>query len=422
MSYLEFAVLALQVELACDCTKSILKVSSLKVIYSSRLSSKSFCLLGTESFYLVHTPPGRKSAAMASEPDVSDCRGIRREPELPAARLNFIALGLVQPSLCPSDLATRQGFEYIVDGFPLLPSTLLIRLGIIGHMFPVIAGNPWHPGVYLAICLATADKPRCVRPARYDADGASTAVTSGASPDKTRDDAVPDGPLSCPAGPDAGDLSAGCSEASDDGALVKLHNQDVGLVRPEEQLLLGERQTNGGDEHGDVRQLPVADAGAEARKCVGARRRVPDANAPVVAGAYDERAVISPGETVHGPRVRLGGQAGPAVPRVVGVGIATARQDPQAVLLVEEPEEGAGAPDVPDADRAVERAAGEDVLVAWRPGERQHCAATGNLTGRDEGLDRRVCTQINETDGWVSHSACHEKVVRDGGDGVGVDF
>lgn len=128
---------------------------------------------------------------------------------------------------------------------------------------------------------------------------------------------------------------------------------------------------------------------------IGARSGVPHTHAPVVARRDDVRTAVGPGEAVDGAGVGFGGHADAAADDGGGGGGGgvrggqTARvEDAEAVFLVEEADEGVGAPDVSDADGAVGGAAGEDVFVDGRPGDGEDGAGgAAGLAGGEEGLD-----------------------------------
>lgn len=323
------------------------------------------------------------------------------------------------------DLTTLESPEHIVQSLSLLPTRGVLRTVL--HILLLVAESLRHPCPYGTVRMPTVETTRHVGAARDRALDAP-AVAAGAPPDEARD-AVPHRALAGAAGgAHTGDVRPGATEARDGGAVVEVQDEDLSLVGPEEQLAAGGGQARGREEHGRARELAVADAGPEARERVGAGCGVPDADAAVVARRDEVRPVVGPGEAVDGPRVRLGRDAAPAAPRAAAATAAVGRVPEavvghaEAVLLVQEPEEGAGAAYVPEADGAVEGAAGEDVLVARRPGEGEDGAAARDAAGGDEGLDGGVGAQVDEADGGVGEAAGDEEVVGDGRDGMRVEL
>lgn len=319
------------------------------------------------------------------------------------------------------DLITLESPEHIIQSLSLLPTHGVLQ--VILHILLVVAESLRHPHPYGTVHMPTVETTRHVG-AAGDRTLDAPAVATGAPPDEARDAVSHRALAGAPGGAHAGDLRPGAAEACDGGAVVEVQDEDLGLVGPEEQLAAGGGQARGREEHGRARELAVADAGPEARERVGAGGGVPDADAPVVARRDEVGPVVGPGEAVDGPRVRLGRDAAPTAPRAaaaVGVPEAVVGHA-EAVLLVQEPEEGAGAAYVPEADGTVEGAAGEDVLVARGPGEGEDGAAAGDAAGGDEGLHGGVGAQVDEADGGVGEAAGDEEVVGDGRDGVRVEL
>lgn len=181
-----------------------------------------------------------------------------------------------------------------------------------------------------------------------------------------------------------------------DGAFMQVHDQNLALARVKEQVPPRCRQTLGRDKHSQAADVSVAQRRPKVGERIGARGRVPHAHAPVVARRDKVRTAVGPGKAVDGAGVGFGGHADAAANDGGGGGVGgvwggqTARvEDAEAVFLVEEADEGVGAPDVPDADGAVGGAAGEDVFVDGRPGDGEDGAGgAAGLAGGEEGLDR----------------------------------
>ncbi|TPX16942.1 uncharacterized protein E0L32_003504 [Thyridium curvatum] len=362
----------------------------------------------------------------------------------------------LSPPSRKSNLLPHQAPVRIIDSLAL-PARLLGRRPALGrHIVRVRVRvlvvpplrQPRRPHPDLPVQVPAVHGASHVRPAH--AHAARRAAAAGPPPRDARHP-VPDRPLAAHAtaaagaaaagataalcrrrrGPDARHLRPDAAQARHDAAVVQVQHQDLRLVGPEEQLAARRREPGGRREHGHAREPAVADRRAEAGERVGARRRVPDADAPVVARRHDVRAVVGPREPVDGPAVRPRREPDPAVLQRAPASASAscrrrgtpARDDAQAVFLVEQGHEPAGPPDVPYAHRAVDRAAGEDVLVPRGPrrGEDGACRSA-DRAGCHEGLDCRARPQVHQPHGRVLRTAGDQEVVRDRGDGVRVDL